>query len=411
MSKEIDNVGNILDIAKKNNIVAIHQEFEPIKCPKWWIREAFESRKISFHKGVFLTYLSVVVPALFFSPWILTSSQIEFQIGYFAAFLGSITIFVVLIPLNEVRGGQEKLAEHINEHIATKFVAQASLINEKNVSGNKLKKLDSDYQDLYIKPVIMKTISSGYDLSFNKRYQIVSGLIGSGVFTVLFFSRYALNVISPSALTFWIPITNPEVGFAWLIYSFFVVAILWFFIGILAWSLMIVFLISLQVSSQTVEIRSFESIRDVFHPNTSLVLRTSFALTAIVAWASPYILVWGIIPLDSIARTSAINFLEAALAVLIPIIVLSFAVPFFTIHKGMERSKLRALRIKRYKLDMLQKKPLPDISQNLHLQNHLVADYRLIAENAEWSLNATELLEVFGTILLPIITFLLSRLP
>lgn len=150
--------------------------------------------------------------------------------------------------------------------------------------------------------------------------------------------------------------------------------------------------------------------RELFHPITSLVLKTSFALTTIVAWANPYILVWGVLPRDPLARQSAANFVEVALGILIPVIILSLVIPFLTIHKGMDESRHRALLIKQHKLEELRKNPLTDFDRNLKIQTHLIEDYRLILENSEWALSATQVLEVFGTILLPIITFLLSRL-
>lgn len=175
------------------------------------------------------------------------------------------------------------------------------------------------------------------------------------------------------------------------------------------WSLFVTFLITLQNSAQTISIRPFEPVRQFFQPTTRLVLWVSFALSAIVAW-STFSVVWSVLPSDPIVRQSTISFLEVEIAVLIPIIILSLVIPFLSIHRGMQSSCQRALCIKQHKLEELEENPLADFDRNLNIQTRLIEDYQLILANPHWSLTSSQIVEVVGTILLPMITFLVNLL-
>ena len=413
MSRQINEGENIAQIAQKNKVDPIATELDPLTIPEWWLEESYKKvnnkrSKISYARRVFALYLILAIIPV---PFILgISDPIERQICFFAGFIGSMTVFVILFPLKAVNEELRKLIKNMNQSITGRLVSQCSLIGEEQLHSQvSLKKLDTQYRNLYIKPVVIKTIQSGIELSFSKRFQVFSGLVSSGIFSVIFSARYFFHVIPPSVFDFWTPTGTLEIKIAWLIYSFFACWILWFLVGMLAWSLFIVFMISLQISAQTMNVRPFESIRDVFYPVTNLILKTSFALTASVAWASPYILVWGLVPRATSVQ-SAINTVEGILAVLIPVIVLSLIIPFLTIHTGMDRSRQRGLLIKQHRLETLRKNPKKDKLEHLRIQSHLIADYRFIVENSEWALSSTQLLEVLGTILLPILAFLASLL-
>ena len=311
----------------------------------------------------------------------------------------TLTLYSLEVALNALYNGLKQLSEELNEKPRYRFRAPASLIKKEDLSVKEnLQKLDESYQNLYVKPVIFKTLQLGYDLSFKKRYQLGAGAITVGIYTAVVLLTSTFHILILDFPTFWMPAATPEIATTWMIYAFFASATSWFLHGMLAWSLFLVFNIALQISAQPVEFRPYEPLKALFAPVTKLVLKTSSALALVVAWFSPYALFIGIIPP------------APALAILIPVIILSLLLPFFGIHKGMNRSRARALCLKQIKLEELKKKPLKSFDKNLKVQTHLMDDYESILENSEWALTASQILEAFGTILLPIITFFLSRL-
>jgi len=407
MKKEIEEGNEITQIARKHNITPAENDFEPIITHKWWLENLFKKAHLSFAEGAIVFCAILVLPTLIFVPYIIQSSW-ETQIGCLLDCVGFLTVLVILIPLNLVNKGLGDMVKQINESTHAKYVASKSLITKESLrSSESLKKLDKDYQNWYIKPVVFKTLKSGYDLSFNRRYQIGSGVIAAAIFATLILLKYGLGVFPNSFLEFWKPPLVTEVATAWLAYQLFVDILNWFLIGMLVWSLFVTFLITLQNSAQTISIRPFEPVRQFFQPTTRLVLWVSFALSAIVAW-STYSLVWSVLPSNPIVRQSTISFMEVALLVLIPIVILSLVVPFVSIHRGMQSSCQRALCIKQHKLEELEENPLPDFDRNLRIQTRLIEDYQLILANPQWSLTSFQIVEGIGTILLPMITFLVN---
>lgn len=222
IAREIDEGQNITQVASKYNVKPVDFDFQPIIERKWWFESLFEKAHLSFAQGALLIYAILVMPAIFFLPFILQSAPREFQIGYFATYIGSMTVIVILIPLSIVNKGLRRLAKQINESIGAKFVAPVTLIKKEDLrSSEDLKILDENYRNLYIKPIIFKTLYFGYGLSYNKRYQIGSGAVGVGVFSIIFVLRYVLNILPSSVFNFWIPIAIPEIATAWMVYSFF----------------------------------------------------------------------------------------------------------------------------------------------------------------------------------------------
>lgn len=409
MRKEIEEGNEITQIADRYKIKPAENDFEPIKTCKWWLENLFKKAHLSFAKGAIVFFVILVLPTLIFVPYIIQSSW-ETQIGSLLDCIGFLTVLVILVPLNLVNKGLRDMVKQVNESTHAKYVAPKNLITKESLrSSESLKKLDKDYQNQYIKPVVFKTLKSGYDLSFNKGYQIGSGVIAAAFFATLIFLKYGLKVLPNSILEFWKPPLVTEVATAWLAYQLFVDILTWFLIGMLVWSLFVTFLITLQISSQTISIRAFEPVRQFFQPTTRLVLWVSFALSAIVAW-STFSLVWGVLPSDPTVRQSTISFMEVALAVLIPIVILSLVIPFVSIHRGMQSSCQRALCIKQHKLEELRENPDPNFDRNLSIQTHLIEDYQLILANPYWPLTSSQIIEGIGTILLPIITFSLNLL-
>jgi len=190
MDREIDDGKDIIEVARKHDVKSIDSDFQPVIERKWWLESLFEKFHLSFNQGTLLVYTIVVLPAVFFLPYILQSSPREFQIGYFASYIGAMTVLVVLIPLRIVHNGLSKLAKQINENIGARFVAPVTLIRKEDLSSSEdLRKLDMNYRILYVKPIVFKTLQFGYDLSFDKRYQIGAGIIASAISIVVLLLR------------------------------------------------------------------------------------------------------------------------------------------------------------------------------------------------------------------------------
>lgn len=216
MAKEIEEGNEITQIARKRNIKPAENDFEPIIAHKWWLENLFEKAHLSFAGGAIVFCAILVLPTFLFVPYIIQSSW-ETQIGCLLDCVGFLTVLVILVPLNLVNKGLGDMVRQINESTHAKYVASKSLLTKESLrSCESLKKLDKDYQKWYIKPVVFKTIKSGYDLSFSKGYQIVSGAIAAGIFGTLIFLKYGLNVLPSSILEFWKPPIVTQVATAWL---------------------------------------------------------------------------------------------------------------------------------------------------------------------------------------------------
>ena len=100
-------------------------------------------------------------------------------------------------------------------------------------------------------------------------------------------------------------------------------------------------------------------------------------------------------------------FVGTIVVIMTPIIILSLLLPILKVHKGLEESKKRALKIKMFQLEDL-KKNRKNTPNYFEIQKHLIEDYEKIERNSEWSINPAQSIEILGTILLPTATFFLS---
>lgn len=409
ISKEIKEGKKLTEIALKHSTKPAKNRFEPIIVHEWWIETLFRRAKLSVGWGAFAVFVVLLLPTLVFVPYLIGSSS-ETLIGFALDCFGFLVVLVILIPLHFINKGLRDLIEKINEIMPTKYVAPKSLIAKDNRCSNEsLKKLDKDYQDFYIKPVLLRSLRSGYDLSFSKTYQIGCGTIAAAAYASLILLKQVFGSLPNRLLEFWTPPFAAPAASFYSVYQLLVDIFTWFLIGMLVWSLFVTFLITLQNSAQTISIRPYEPVRQFFQPTTQLVLWMSFALSAIIAW-STYSLVWSVLPSNPAVRQSTINFMEIALTVLIPILILSLLVPFVSIHRGMQSSCERALCIKGHELEELKENPLSNFDRNLNIQTHLIGDYQLILAKPQWSLTSPQITEGIGTILLPIVIFLVGLL-
>jgi hypothetical protein len=180
-------------------------------------------------------------------------------------------------------------------------------------------------------------------------------------------------------------------------------------VGMMAWSLFTTFLSNIQVAGNPLRVRPHESIKESFSPATDLMLATSFAVTLMVAWYSPFALVWSVLPSDALVRQAASTFVASTLVIMVPVIILSFTIPTLKIHKGMAKSRERVVLLKAHQLEKLKKKKGKlSLNRYLMIQRHLIQDYKDIQNNSTWLLNLRQLLQVIGSILLPIATFIIS---
>ncbi len=410
IGKELDKGNDFYETIRKYDVTPVSSSFN-VKFPdKWWLKNFFEKRNISYTQGSILVYALMVLPAIISLPHVLfVATQVDLM-TYFAVYIGALVIVIELNLLHFVWGGLKRLVANINENIAKKSVAPLCIIrDEQLISNKKLKQLDKDYQDYYVKPIVLKTSQLGLDLAYNKRYQLGSGAIAAGLFSFIFLLRYVFDVIPHTAFSFWAP--TAEIVTFWFVFAYIIVTFLWFLTGMLAWSFFIVFLVVIQTGYNTLKIRPYESLKEYFQPITSLVLKTSFSVALVFGWFSPYMLVFSILPAESVERQASQYFVIAALVIMIPVLIMSIAFPILAIHKGMNNSRDRALRLKQISLEKLAENPLNNFDKNLRIQNHLIDDYCHIVQQPEWALDSTQVMEVLGTIFLPILTFILSQIP
>jgi len=391
-------------LTEEYNITPIRESFK-INFEDWWFEKLFQKIGRSSISGFLIIYFIANIPRLAVLPFVLNYEGLEFQTAYFISYLGDFTLVLSLLILKIVYDNMKRLSTYLNDVLIERFVAPVSLIKKKNIlQTNKLDEIDTSYKETYINPLVGKTMQYGFDISFNKKYQIGCGLIASGLFIFILLSIYVFSWLPTSVFTIWIPI--PAIAEFWTAYMFCYTALFWFVDGMIACSLFTVFLIIIQVCVRTIRIRPYEGIKEYFQPITGLILKISFLMAINVAWFSPYMLVWT--SSSSEARQSATSFLIGFLFVMIPIIILSLIIPLFKMHKGQNGSRERAIYIKNQQLDQLKMNPIKDLSENLSVENHLIMDYKYIQQKSEWVLNIPQLLEIIGALFLPILVFLLG---
>jgi hypothetical protein len=410
IAEEISDGNDLVQIAEKYNIKKDDSPFQLHFERRWWLENLFrEKMHIFYVEGTFLIYALTIIPRILVLPIIISSNPQAFQMAYFVSYVGDLVVVFAFLLLEVVHDGLKQLVFSINKDIVDKLVAPPGLIKEEELRSEKmLEALDDRYRRYYARPIMGKTLQLGLDLVFNKTYQLCSGAIASGICVVILMMRYVLNWVPESVISLSIPIS--AIANYWMYYSVFMVAFLWFMMGMMAWSLFTCFLIVIQASGNPIRIRPFEEPQERFRPFTSLALRLSLSVTVIAAWFSPYSLVWSLAARSKLAAQSVTNFAEAVLVVTIPVIIISFVVPIVKIHSGISKSRDRALSIKSQQLEDLEKQPIADLNLNAKLQRRVSEDYVRIQSQSEWPLSLSQSLQVFATTLFPIVTFLLSRL-
>jgi hypothetical protein len=411
IAREIDEGAEIADIARKYHLKRAKHDLQLQFEQRWWLEKLFDRIHLTYVRGTILVYvLVVIVIRSFFLPYVLPSGEASFKFGYFATYIGDMFVIFALLFVHVVQKGLVNLGKQVNDSLKSKrYVSPLILLKSEDgkPKNKEYLKIDECYRDFYIKPVFCKTLQTGFDLAFDKKYQLGCGIAAAGFYLVLMSFRHVFNVLPIDVFAIWAPI--PEIALAWSIYTVFMISFLWFIVGGLSWTLFIVYMIIIQVSGNTLAVRPFESTKEYFDPVTTLALKTSFTVTALAGWFSPYMLLLSALPPDPIVRESLTNFLRSLLIIMIPIIVISLIVPVLKIHRGMDGTRDRALFLKLSQLEKLKQLPLTDLDKHLEVQQHLIEDYKSISEAAEWPLNIGQTAQVIFTIALPIITYLISR--
>jgi len=411
IARDINEGEKIGCIAQKYGIKPVKSDLQIKFEQRWWLEKLFDRVNLTYVQGVLLIYVFAVGFRLVFLPHILLSKEEAFKIGFFASFIGDMVIIIALLFIHIIQKGLIRLMKQVNDYLKNdKYVAPLVLIeSEKDIiSEARLRKLDESYQDVYIKPVFCKTLQYGLDLAFDKNYQLGSGIIATSLVLIIFILRFPFKVLPPTVFALWIPV--PEIAIPYQIYAYFMISSLWFMVGVLTWTLLVVFLIIIQVSGNTIRFRPFESIREYFKPIMTLALKNSFTTAALVSWFCPYMLVWTAFPHDPAVRESAINFIRSSVVIMTPIIVLSLLLPILKIHRGMDITRDRALLLKLLQLEKLKKHPLSDFDRHLKIQQHLTEDYRAISKNSEWPIDMGQTAQVIISTFLPAMTLFVTQL-
>lgn len=376
---------------------------------RWWLERFFKKHNLSLVQGILLIYAIVETPRLLMLPILFSKAPESFATAYASSLFTEMFIPITLLLINSVYRSLVKLKRNTNRILREKeFVTPPILLsNKEQTSRDSLAELDKEYGNRYIKPVMLKTLQYGLDLSFDKNYQLGFGLIATSMVVIFLFARFVLKVLPYSLFAIADP-RVPELTIAYVAYTIFIIGFDWFIVGMATFTLFVAFLTSIQASGNTVRIRSFESIKESFTPATTLVLKTSFTATFLIAWLSPFMLIWSVLPLDPLVRQSARIFVESMLLIMVPIIIVSLLVPILKIHRGMVDSRERILLLKKHQLDDIEKFRETDTDKYFLVRQHLIQDYKDAQSNPVWVLNIPQMLEVVSTVLLPIVTFLIS---
>jgi len=376
---------------------------------RWWLEKFFDKHNLSFVRGAILIYALMEVPRLFFLLLMLGRAHESFVTPFISTFLGDMFIPFALLLIHSIYKSLVKLKEHTNRTLRREqFVAPPISISERELtSSDSLAKLDRDYRNRYVKPVMLRTLQQGLELSFNKSYMLGFGIIAAGIFLLFWILRFVLELL-PKILIVIAEPGIPEITIPYLVWFFAMITFDWFIIGMVSWTLFLTFMISIQASGNAMKIRPFESTKKYFDPTTDLILKIAFTLTFLTTWFSPLILTWSVFPADPMVRQNALMFVESILVVMIPVIILSFLIPILKTHKGMSESRERVLILKKHQLEDIKKFRDTNPDRYLKIQAHLVQDYKDIQSKPVWLLNLPQMLELMGTVLLPIVTFLIS---
>ena len=403
ISREISEGKDIAQIS----VTPVEEDVKLELEQRWWLEKAFDRLHLSICQGVLLIYGLIEIPHFVFLLFIIGRTSEYFAISYTSSFFGDMFIPISLLLIHSVYKKLVVLKNHMNEvSSAKKFVVPPILIRGMSSKGSSAQ-LDDEYRNRYIKPIMFKTLQNGLNLCFNRSYTLGSGAIAAGLFFLIMYLRFVLKVIPWSIFMLAEP-GIPEIAFAYRVFSFCIMGFDWFIVGMLIWMLFITFLVILQASGNAVRIRPYESIKEFFAPATTLTLQNSFTATFLVAWLSPFVLVWSVLPPDPQVRQATVNFIQCMLLVAVPMIILSIILPMLKIHKGMEESRERALIIKLRQLERIDKMEESDPKKYFEFRKCLIEDYKDIQRNPKWVLNTAQTVEILGTILLPMITFLLS---
>jgi hypothetical protein len=253
-----------------------------------------------------------------------------------------------------------------------------------------------------------KTLQYGFDLFSDTKYQLGSGAVPAGIFSLTMILRYVVGVLPPAVFTLADP-GIPQISPAYLLYNLCLLSFIWFIAGVVAWTFFMSWIVNIQASGNTVGFRPFESARDYFVHSLALTFKISFSLVILVSWVSPFVLVWSVLPAESIIRQGVVVFVGAFVISMIAAIIISFSFPIARVQKGLDCSRSRALILKKHQLDELERSHDPNMTGYFSLQKHLIDDYKDIRNNPKSVLSGTEVFQILVSILLPIISFLLSR--
>lgn len=376
---------------------------------EWWLERFFRKHDLSFGEGILLVYLMEVIPSVLFLPWLMGQAYPGYLSEYVFSFLGNLFVPICLILTNYTYKSLVKLADAVDDNVReNRFAAPPVLITEKELnSSDALNRLDKKYSNLYVKPIMLETLRSGLRLAFDKFYQLGSGGISMGLFLFINFLGFVVKIFPGTFFRFEY-LGSPEISAVSYGLGFYTTCAAWFTIGMLTWTLFTTFLCTIHVAGNPIKTRPFEPIKESFGEVSTLIMRTSLTVTFAVAWASPFDLLAGILPRDPIVRQNWIIIVESMLFVMIPVIILSFVIPLLEVHKGMTRTRKRLLRLKLSQLEEIKKHWKSGRNEYLMVQRHMISDYKDIQRNSVWLFDFRQVLQIAGSILLPIVTFWLS---
>lgn len=363
---------------------------------KWWLEEWFNKFSMSFFKGTII--FAFIVPELMRIILIILllfyyKSQ-TYATTFFAGLCGDFLLIVFpLVLINAVHKSLMKVKDAINEYsLESMFRPPISKICVKKLS---VAKLDEEYVCRFFRPVVLKTAQYGFDLVFNKNYCLGTGFIVgclTAVIIILFPYRY------------WGP---PEFYPLEFLHRIIYIPYIWFIMGMTAWILFLSFLIVIHAGRYILDFIPQKPLKNYYNPLIRLALLNCFALATLVTIGSPYLFLWSIIPPDPIARAEAIRSMCLMLIIWIPTLIILFSKQLWAIHWGMRTSKERKLLLIESKLKNIKEKITENPDKYIAEYYIVEKDYEAVLKNSDCPVDYQTCLQVIGTLIIPVIGYLI----
>jgi len=201
MAQEKYNILITNRLEKKESIQTLLPEVEiqprKLVLKPWWLESAFKRIWLPFFLGVFvLLYIPFETTRLTLILSMIGKTESAFVVSYALGALGDLVVPFSLLFIHGLYKVLTELGDTVNSYNDRKiFVCPLEMIPGGSLESHE--KLDYDYRNRYFNPLIVKTLQYGFDLAYDKNYQLGSGIIS----ILLFLISGPMKIAGPFGLT------------------------------------------------------------------------------------------------------------------------------------------------------------------------------------------------------------------